>query len=633
MASSALVACSSSEPDPAPAARTLAAGLSSGSLGAVPLAGMTVAAAQRDLRTATGRMHGLRPVVRLSAVSGKGDVRLARFGVSWDVDSTPTGWTYRTKARLVRQGKKWSVRFAPAALHPRLTPGAQLVLRRTAARRGDITGSGGRVLVTLRPVRRIGIDRTKVDAAGAPAAAASLAALVGVAPAAYAARVTAAGPGAYVEAISMREADAAPLLARIGAIKGAVALPAERSLAPTRDFARPILGTVGEATAEIVAAAKGRVLAGDQVGLGGLQRRYDAQLGGVPGTTVELLSPVVPTPGTTSASPSTAASRAPTRASATRRLFHTEPRPGTALATTIDPALQGTAESLLAPVAPASAIVALRPSTGEILAAASGPGGKGYSTATLGRFAPGSTFKVVTALALLRAGLTPATGMPCPPTVVVDGKRFKNYGDYPEGGLGTIPLQTALANSCNTAFIGQRAKVTQAQLTEAAASLGLGVDRDLGLPAFLGSVPSVATGTGHAASMIGQGQILASPLAMAVVAGSVAAGRTVTPRLVIGPASSPPAGSLTAAEAVALRGLLRGVVETGSARFLRGLPGAPVGAKTGTAEYGTGTPPATHGWMIAIRGDFSVAVFVQDAESGSRTAGPLLEGLLRRSTP
>lgn len=655
LAAGGLAACSSATPDPVPAARALARGLSSGDLGAVPLAGAT-AAAQRQLSTATGRMRGLRPVVRLRGVpSGQGDTRTARFVVSWDVDATPTDWTYRTSASLVRRGKAWAVRFAPTVVHPGLSAGARLVLRRAQAPRADLTGAGGQVLVTLRPVRRIGIDKTKVEPARAAAAATSLAAVLGTNAGPYAARVQAAGPSAYVEAVTLREADAAPLLDRIRVITGAVALPAQRSLAPTRDFARPVIGTVGEATAEMVAAAKGRVLAGDLVGLSGLQRRYDERLRGVAGTTIEVVAPAPRGPASASPSSPPAASATPSSAPASppRRVFHTEPTPGAPVATTLDERLQRTAESLLAPVAPPSAIVALKPSTGAVLAAASGPGGKGYSTATLGRYPPGSTFKVVTSLALLRAGLTPESPMRCTPTLVVDGKTFKNYSDYPADGLGAIPLRTALANSCNTAFISQRAKVTQGQLAHAAASLGLGVDRDLGLAAFLGSVPSAGTGTAHAASMIGQGRVLASPLAMAVVAGSVAAGRTVTPQLLGDPAgadapapttptptattptaTAPTATApLTAAEATTLQSLLRGVVDSGSARFLGGVPGPPIGAKTGTAEYGTGTPPRTHGWMIAIRGDLAVAVFVQDAESGSRTAGPLLEAFLRRAGP
>jgi cell division protein FtsI/penicillin-binding protein 2 len=57
-----------------------------------------------------------------------------------------------------------------------------------------------------------------------------------------------------------------------------------------------------------------------------------------------------------------------------------------------------------------------------------------------------------------------------------------------------------------------------------------------------------------------------------------------------------------------------------------------VSAKTGTAEYGTDTPPRTHAWMIATQGDLAVAVFVADGESGSQTAGPLLEKFLRSAS-
>jgi cell division protein FtsI/penicillin-binding protein 2 len=75
---------------------------------------------------------------------------------------------------------------------------------------------------------------------------------------------------------------------------------------------------------------------------------------------------------------------------------------------------------------------------------------------------------------------------------------------------------------------------------------------------------------------------------------------------------------------------MRAVVTEGSGRFLAGLPGE-IGAKTGTAEYGRpradGTLP-THTWMIAIRGDLAVAVFVETGVSGSQTAGPLLKAFL-----
>jgi cell division protein FtsI/penicillin-binding protein 2 len=367
----------------------------------------------------------------------------------------------------------------------------------------------------------------------------------------------------------------------------------------------------------MVKASGGAYAAGDEAGLSGLQARYDEQLRGTPGVTVAAVA----------------------ADGASRTLFTVDPVAGKPLRTTLAPRLQEAAERSLAAVGPASAVVAIRPSTGDLLAVASGQGGGGLSTATVGRYAPGSTFKVVSSLALLRSGLTPSSPVSCPATTVVDGKRFTNYSDYPAGALGRIDLATAVANSCNTAFVGQRGTVSQADLAAAGAALGIGVDHDLGFPAFLGSIPAseaaAGSATGHAASMIGQGRVLASPMAMATVAASVARGRTVVPRLLPAVAAAQadapagPATPLTAAEARQLRTLMRGVVTRGSGSFLLSLPGAPVLAKTGTAEFGTARPPQTHAWMIAVHGDLAVAVFVDVGASGSGTAGPLLERFLR----
>ncbi len=319
----------------------------------------------------------------------------------------------------------------------------------------------------------------------------------------------------------------------------------------------------------------------------------------------------------------------------TRELFSVDPVPGKPLRTSLDRRLQTVAEQALSGVKPASALVAIRPSTGDLLAVASGPGSKGQSTATVGQYAPGSTFKVVSSLALLRAGLKPSTTVSCPLTTSVNGKRFKNYSDYPPGGIGRIPLSTAVANSCNTAFVGQRGRVSQGDLADAAASLGLGVDHDLGFPAYFGSVPSTTAAaggeTGHAASMIGQGRVVASPMAMAAVAASVGHGRTVVPHLLAGKTGDDgkQPTPLTAAQAAALRSLMRGVVTRGSGSLLASLPGPPVLAKTGTAEFGDKAPLQTHAWMIAVHGDLAVAAFVDVGQSGSGTAGPVLLQFLR----
>ena len=281
----------------------------------------------------------------------------------------------------------------------------------------------------------------------------------------------------------------------------------------------------------------------------------------------------------------------------------------------------------------ASAIVAIKPSTMHVLAAASGSGSKGYSTATLGQYPPGSTFKMVTALRLLRAGSTPDSPLPCAASVTVDGREFSNYRDYPASATGRITLRRAIANSCNTALISAASTLPEATLEQAAAALGLSAPPAAGVPAALGSVPAPESTVAAAVTAIGQGQVVATPLGMATVAATIGRGRVVTPFIVVdqGGASNPrPAQPLSSAEGSALRSLMRSVVTDGSARFLDGLPGKPVLAKTGTAEYGSGNPPPTHAWMIALQGDLAVAVFVEKGESGARTAGPVLEDFLRR---
>jgi cell division protein FtsI/penicillin-binding protein 2 len=362
-------------------------------------------------------------------------------------------------------------------------------------------------------------------------------------------------------------------------------------------------------TAELVEESDGRLEAGDVAGLSGLQLRYDEQLAGTTGIEVAAVD----------------------EDGGRRPLFNDGPVDGLPLRTTLDHRLQLKAERVLAGQDVVAALVALRPSDGAILAAANGLANEGLNTATFGQYAPGSTFKVVSSLALLRRGMTPQSPIDCPASTVVDGKRFENYDDYPTSQLGRITLRQAVAHSCNTAFVGAHDRVDGEALMQAAESLGLGEDFDLGFPAYFGQVPPPESDTEAAADLIGQGRVLASPLAMAAVAGSVSAGRTVVPHLLDD--FSPEADlavPLTGAEARALRELMRAVVTEGSGSFLADLPGQ-VGAKTGTAEYGDPRPDgslATHAWMVAARGDLAVAVFVETGESGSRTAGPLLEAFL-----
>jgi len=221
--------------------------------------------------------------------------------------------------------------------------------------------------------------------------------------------------------------------------------------------------------------------------------------------------------------------------------------------------------------------------------------------------------------------------VPCPTSIVVDGQRFANHDGQPASALGHIPLRTALAFSCHAAYISQAARLGSTDLFDAGVSLGIGLDHDIGFPAYFGATDPSDSETGAAAQMIGQGTILASPMVMATVMASVQNGSLVIPWLVQGVQSTPPDGAkpLTASESRDLRTLLRGVVTDGAAQFLLDVPGPPVLAKTGTAEFGSGGNLQTHAWMIGAQGDLAVCVFVDIGESGSGTAGPILEAFLR----
>ncbi|MCW2791739.1 MAG: penicillin-binding protein transpeptidase, partial [Nocardioides sp.] len=474
-------------PDPGDTAAALATALASGSFTEVGFSDQTPAEVTKEYDATVEGMGDLTPTVAAGDVDESGDTATAALTWTWPVAGED--WTYDTEAALTRVDDEWQVTWDPAIIEPSLNEDVVLDATPIAAARGPITGAHGVRLVTDRPVVRFGIDRSQVPARRAVESARRLAALVDIDAAAYAKRVEAAGDKAFVEAIVYRRGDAPAAVASYDDIPGAVALSDELPLAPTREFAAPILGTVGEVTAEMIKDDPEKYQIGDQAGLSGLQARYDDELQGTPGAVVDAVG----------------------SAGKERELFRVDATAGRPLRLTLDVDLELTAERLLAGVGPASAIVAIRPSTGAILAAANGPGNNGYNMATYGQLAPGSTFKSVSSLALLRAGLTPETVVPCTSTITVDGRSFKNYSDYPSSGIGRIPLRTALANSCNTAFISQRAKVGDDGLVDAAASLGLGVDHDLGFPAYFGNVEPPASETEAAADMIGQGKVLASP--------------------------------------------------------------------------------------------------------------------------
>ena len=214
------------------------------------------------------------------------------------------------------------------------------------------------------------------------------------------------------------------------------------------------------------------------------------------------------------------------------------------LETTLDLDVQRAAEQALGNTKKKAALVALQPSTGDVLAVANRPSDSTLNRALTGLYPPGSTFKVISTAALLRDGLSVDQTVPCPATKVVDGRSFRNF----EGGAaGAVPFRTDFAQSCNTAFVSLAGRLSRSALTDTARDFGVGATLKLGLPAADGKVPEGETPVARAAMMIGQDRIVASPLIMAGVAGTVAEGRWRSPRLLADdPQHDRPASSRTA---------------------------------------------------------------------------------------
>jgi cell division protein FtsI/penicillin-binding protein 2 len=414
-------------------------------------------------------------------------------------------------------------------------------------------------------------------------------------------RVDAAEPDWFVEVITLRRADYTPLRSQLLETPGVVLDPGQMSLAPTSAWARAVLGAVSPPTAETLAAAGPFADGGDLIGASGLQAAYQRTLAGTPAVRIRAVD------------------EGSGRVIAT--LFARRAVPGTPLRTTLDFSAQSAAERALTELTRTTALVAVQASTGNILAAANGPGVTSYNNAFVGRYPPGSTFKVVSAAALLDAGVVRVDEqVPCPDAVSVTGKTFRNYEDGLMPGGGTFARAFAL--SCNTTIVSLADRLNSGALGDMARRFGVGAPWEVGVDAYSGQAPAVADAVSRAAAVIGQGEVLASPLTMAMVAAAVASGQPMTPTLL--PADNrggPVAEQLPAALVRDLRTLMRAVVTSGTGQAVD-LPGLPVAAKTGTAEYGS-APTRTHAWLIGYRGDLAFAVVVEDAKSGAHDAAPV----------
>ena len=408
----------------------------------------------------------------------------------------------------------------------------------------------------------------------------------------------------------------ASVLARDGTVLAAGPAPpgGGQRASPLGAFATRVAGSTGPIPASALPAMLAQGVPADaMVGTSGLELALDDRLRGHPGG--ELLA------GRRVLATTTAQASAPVR-------------------TTISPVLQRAAVTALG--GQLGGIVALRPSDGEILAVA----GLGIDDVQ----PPGSTFKMVTLTGVLEHGVAgPASTFPVQTAAVLDGVQLQNANGESCGGT----LANAFAVSCNSVFAPLGAKLGARRLVATAESFGF--NRPVGITgAAESTIPPASQIRGDLAvgsSAIGQDQVQASPLQMALVAATIAdGGRRPNPVVTLDDRRRP-VRAISPAVAHTVRRLMVGVVSSGTG-VNAAIPGVVVAGKTGTAEL-TSTaascpagaapgspsckPPAsdprnTDAWFAAFaparRPRIAVCVLLVRDGAGGDTAAPVARQVL-----
>ncbi|SDC66363.1 penicillin-binding transpeptidase domain-containing protein [Actinokineospora iranica] len=573
-----------SDPTPEDAAAQFVAAFAGGDTG--------TAAAQTDsAESAKALMDKVRGALKPSTVSaqvshvdaaeGQRNAKAA-FQITWDLGRGRL-WTYDSAFDLRAEDDVWKVHWEPAVLHPKLGVGQTLAVRGIEAALAPVLDREG--VPVLQPERVVSVLFEPAKAGDADAIAGQLAQALSGIDASITAQSILDGAakvnGQPYQVVALRDPDYQKVRPLIYELQGVRFTAESRLLAADRKLAPTLMPGIRKLVEDQVEGKSGwRVHTVDSAGAEG------------------------------------------------EELFAKAAQPAKAVQVALSKRVQDAAQGAIAGEQTPSMIVAIEPSSGEVLAVAQNePADKQGQLALTGRYPPGSTFKIVTAAAALSSGKAGAeTPLGCPPTTVVDGREIPNSGKFDKG---VVPLRSAFAFSCNTTFADLAVTMAPDELTGMAKRLGLGIDYVMpGATTITGSVPPAANKVERAEDGFGQGKVVASPFGMAVVVAAVAAGSVPKPVLVRGVETKADAVPEPVPGAVleSVRAMMAEVVAGGTAGALQAY--GDVRGKTGTAQFGDGTH--SHGWFVGYRGDLAFAVLLTDVgQSGTavQAAGRFLAAL------
>jgi cell division protein FtsI/penicillin-binding protein 2 len=499
--------------------------------------------------------------------SGKGDDKSAkvRFTADWDLGKD-RHWTYQGELELRPDNDSWKVHFSPSAVHPKLGAQQTIGVRDTDPELAPVLDRDGNPLIAADRVVSVVLDPAK--AGDVASVAGTLATAVGK----FDPTITqqsildgiAKDNNQPYAVVSLRDADYQTAKAAIYQLPGVRFSATTRLLPVDKNLANQLLPTI--------------------------RKMVEPQVSGKSGFRVVSLNAT---------------------GGEVAELFVKAPVAGTTVHVTLSRRTQASAEAAIDVVPQAAVLVAIQPSTGEILAVAqNAPADAQGAIALTGRFPPGSTFKTITAASALQAGTATAdTQVPCPGTITIGPRVIPNSNTFDKG---VITMHAAYAFSCNTSFAKLASEMAPDALTNTAKQFGVGLDFVIpGITTVTGSVPAATDLTERAEDGFGQGKVLASPFGLAVMASTVASGTLPKPILMRGTETkvdvTPP--PVPPAVIDALRQMMREVVTTNAPQTLGKLP--DVRGKTGTAQFGDGTH--SHGWFAGYMGDLAFAVLITDA--------------------
>lgn len=496
---------------------------------------------------------------RTGAARVTGDTATVDYTYEWVLPKNRV-WTYSGTLQMARTDGRWTVRWTSSNIHPELGDTQKMELRAEPAPRARGNEQSGSDVLVPGKVSRV-VFRSADATDPASVAQALAAALIRFDKDLTASAILDAArraQGAYTVAkLSEYEFDQVSI--ELIGLPG-VTLTQEWDLVPTRrEFAPDLMTQVRQTVIDEVDGKAG----------------WSVVLENANGAQVGVLTEVP-----------------------------AQPAPSFSLS--VDRNVQNAAQHAVSLRTEQTMMVVIEPSTGAILAVAQNEAAdRDGPIATIGQYPPGSVFKTVTAAAAMSEGLaTPDTVLPCPSQTVIGERTIPNYNLFT---VGSVPMATAYERSCNTTFAKLASGLSADALHDMAAAFGIGpVYTVAGLPTASGSVPSAEDEVQRAEDGIGQGRVVVSPFAMALVAATVANGSVPVPYLIAGRETAVDGDrpSIDPEVIDGLRTMMRMVVTGGTAGRIADQ--GEVYGKTGEAEVEGGS----HSWFVGYRGDLAFATLL-----------------------